>query len=178
MADAPGKGDTRQGEDAHGVELAHMSDFMDQVLTRIAERERPNTPRDSKRRNRKNETTTGRDKRHKGDSSSSSDDEDSASESGSSSGKSTRSALGVGPIHEVPPRKRRLSDDGAEYPCSRKKPIREPAMYRGRSERDFIDLIDSCEAGFIQDKAALRTEADRVFWASQYLEKGHRDRWR
>ena len=83
---------------------------------------------------------------------------------------------------KTPAQKRRIADvDDAEYPpypYSRKKPIREPANYRGRNEKEFVDFIDSCEMGFIQDKAAFRTEADRVFWASQYLEKEPRDRWR
>ena len=93
--DGPGQAGTKPGEDDQEVESAHMSDFMEQVLTRISELEREN-PRQAKRRTRTNETTVGREKRHKGDSPSDSDDsdEDTTGESGSSA-ESTRSAIGT-----------------------------------------------------------------------------------
>ena len=81
------------------------------------------------------------------------------------------------PIEHPQGHKREVSST-AFYPYSKKKPIRAPTAYCGRNDKEWVDFIDTCEMSFLQDEAAFRDEKDRVFWASQYLDKEPRDRWR
>jgi len=77
-----------------------------------------------------------------------------------------------------------LSDSGhkrvrsdTDHGPSAKRPIKEPAAYKGKSIKEHGDFTLSCELAFLQAPSTYEDDVQKVTWAMQYLEGDPRDRW-
>ena len=75
------------------------------------------------------------------------------------------------------------SDDDSPAPkrrrsmSYRKKLIRDPETYKGKSEREYLMFVGTCTMAFEHDQLTFKEDFDKVAWAQQFLDKEPRDRW-